>query len=100
MQQTHLVYSKPIAPEDSRGSLTRATVECTRLSLEKWRVKEGWMLCRIDGLQCSTNCPEIKWGSTAGGFHAPASSFIRCTWNLKPPWISLSSQWGYWRLSL
>ncbi len=34
---------------------------CTRLSLEKWSLEEGWILCRIDGLQCSTNCPEIKW---------------------------------------
>ena len=33
MQETHRIYSKPIAPEDSRGSLTKVTIECTRLSL-------------------------------------------------------------------
>jgi hypothetical protein len=32
---------------------------------EKWRIEEGWILCRNDGLQCSINCPEIKWGSTS-----------------------------------
>ncbi len=42
------MYSIPIAPEDSRGSLTRVTGECTRLALEKWRLEEGWMLCRMD----------------------------------------------------
>jgi len=43
------MYSSPIAPEDSRGSLTRVTGECTRLALvEKWRLEEGRMLCRMD----------------------------------------------------
>ena len=34
------------------------------MSLEKWSIEEGWILCKMDGLQCSTNCSEIKWGST------------------------------------
>jgi hypothetical protein len=34
------------------------------MSLEKWGIEEGWILCKIDGFQCSINCPEIKWGST------------------------------------
>jgi len=34
------------------------------MSLEKRKVLEGWILGKIDGLQCSINCPEIKWGST------------------------------------
>jgi hypothetical protein len=42
------MYSKAIAPEDSRGSLTRVTGECTRLALEKWRLEEGWLLCEMD----------------------------------------------------
>jgi hypothetical protein len=55
------MYSKPIAPADSRGSFTSVTIECTRLFLEKWRLEEGGILSRIDGQQYSTNCPEIKW---------------------------------------
>jgi len=35
--------------EDSRRSLTRIRSMCTRLSLEKWRLEKGWILCRIDG---------------------------------------------------
>ena len=58
------MYSIHIAPEDRRGSLTRVTIECTNLSLEKRSFEEGWILCRIDGWQYSTDCPEIKWGST------------------------------------
>src|SRR5205814_10404235 len=30
-----------IAEGDSRGSITRVIIECTRLSLEKWRFKSG-----------------------------------------------------------
>ena len=43
------MYSVPIAAEESRGSLTRVMSECTPLSVEKWRLEEGWIVCRIDG---------------------------------------------------
>jgi hypothetical protein len=58
------MYSTPLAAEDSRGPLIRIPSECTRMSLEKWRIEEGWILYKIDGFQCSINCPEIQWGST------------------------------------
>jgi hypothetical protein len=64
IKETHRIYLRPIAAEDSRGSLTIGKSEYVWMSLEKWRLKTGWILCRIDGQQCSTNCPEIKWGST------------------------------------
>jgi hypothetical protein len=63
MQETHGIYSIPIVPEDSRGSLTRGTIECTWLSLEMSSLEECWILCKI-GLPYSTNCLEIKRGST------------------------------------
>jgi hypothetical protein len=34
------------------------------MSLGKRRIEEGWILCKMDALQCSINCPEIKRGST------------------------------------
>jgi hypothetical protein len=34
------------------------------MSLEKWSIEEGWILCKIDGLQCSINCPQFKRGTT------------------------------------
>ena len=58
------MYSIHIAPEDRRVSLTRVTIECTNLSLEKGSLEEGGYSGRIDGWQYSTDCPEIKWGST------------------------------------
>jgi hypothetical protein len=43
------MYSKPIGAEDSRGSPNRILSECTEMSLEKWSIEEGWILCKIDG---------------------------------------------------
>jgi len=59
MQETHWIYSKLLAAEDSRGSLTRVTSECAWMSLQRGRLEAGWTLCRKDSLHCSTNCPEI-----------------------------------------
>jgi hypothetical protein len=58
------MYSKPIGTEDSRGPPNRILSECTRVSLEKWSIEEGWILCKMDGLQCSINCPQFKQGTT------------------------------------
>jgi hypothetical protein len=63
------MYATPIEAEDSRGSLTGVMSECIRLSLEKWKLEECSILCNMDGLSCSINCPEIMWGSTAAGWH-------------------------------
>jgi len=41
------------------------------MSLEKWRLAEGSILCRMDGFQCSTSCPEIKWGSKPANRFSP-----------------------------
>lgn len=35
------------------------------MSFEKGTIEEGWILCKMEGLQCSINCPEIKRGSTS-----------------------------------
>jgi hypothetical protein len=35
--------------QQTAEDLSRVTIECTRLSLEKWRLEEGWILCRVDG---------------------------------------------------
>ena len=35
------------------------------MSLEKWSIEEGWILCKMDGLQCSLNCPQFKRGTTS-----------------------------------
>jgi len=37
----------------------RNTKRCTWMSLEK---EQGWILCKMAGLQYPINCPEIKWG--------------------------------------
>ena len=37
------------------------------MSLEKWSIEKGWILCNMDGLQCSINCPQFKWGTTPIG---------------------------------
>jgi hypothetical protein len=34
------------------------------MSLEKWRIEEGWILFKIDGLQCSINCLHFNRGTT------------------------------------
>ena len=34
------------------------------MSLEKWSIEEGWILCKMDGLQCSINYPQFKRGTT------------------------------------
>jgi hypothetical protein len=35
------------------------------MSLEKWSIEEGWILCKMDGLQCVITCPQFKRGTTA-----------------------------------
>jgi hypothetical protein len=35
------------------------------MSLEKWSIEEGWILCKMDGLQCAITCPQFKRGTTA-----------------------------------
>ena len=30
------------------------------MSPEKWRIEEGWILSKMDGLQCSMNCPQLS----------------------------------------
>jgi hypothetical protein len=35
------------------------------MSLKKWSIEEGWILCKMDGLQCAINCPQFKRGTTA-----------------------------------
>ena len=44
MQDNPMNVLKSIVKEDSRESLTRVTIECARLSLEKWSLEEGWIL--------------------------------------------------------
>jgi hypothetical protein len=58
------MYSISIVAEDSRGPLDRILGECIRMSLEKWRTGEGWILCKINGLQCLINYPQLKYGRT------------------------------------
>jgi len=38
------------------------------MSLEKWSIEKGWILCKIDGLQCSINGPQFKRGTTLESF--------------------------------
>jgi hypothetical protein len=59
--------------------------------LEKWRIEEGWILCKIDGLQCSINCPQIKWGSTRLYADHPASAEISADSCRHSPRIYLNS---------
>ena len=44
-------------------------------SLKKWRIEEGWILCRMDGLQCSINCPQFKRSTTICPSLPDSSSF-------------------------
>ena len=33
------------------------------MSLKKSGIEEDWILCKMDGLQCSINCPQFKRGA-------------------------------------
>jgi hypothetical protein len=35
------------------------------MSLEKWSIEEGWILGKMDGLQCAITCPQFMRGTTA-----------------------------------
>ena len=41
------------------------------MSPKKWGLEAGWIHWRKDRLQFSTNCPEIKWGSTDRTLQSP-----------------------------
>jgi hypothetical protein len=44
------------------------------MSVEKWSIEEGWILCKMDGLQYSMNGPQFKRGTTAASFADPSAN--------------------------
>jgi hypothetical protein len=62
-----LNLSKSFGAEVSRIPLNRVTSESTWMSLKNWRLEAYWILCKVDGLQWSINCPEMKRGGRPVG---------------------------------
>jgi hypothetical protein len=47
--------------------------------LEKWSIEESWILCKIDGVQCSMNCPQFKRGTTNVTHYLITTLLTRCS---------------------
>lgn|SRR5512145_3582 len=73
MPETYLIYSKPIGAEASEALSTEYRASVPGCLLRIRIIEEGWIHCKMDGLQCSINGPEIKYGST---FETPSRSFL------------------------
>ena len=73
----------PLGAEDSRGPPKRILSECTRMSLEKWSIEEGWILGKMDGLQRAITCPQFTRVTTA--FPITTIGFITDLRREQPP---------------
>ena len=62
------------------------------MSLEKWRIEEGRILCNMDSLQCSVNCLQfnldtIVWSGFLGlGYYKRYNLFYLKQESFTVPW--------------